>query len=444
MEKIDLDYYERVIIFKSLTDEVYLSSIIDHIKPAHFNDKSIRDIIEHLTDYYTRNNTLPSLVELRTYMVEADKQSSLKQVGEYIQEIKSVTLNSDELYKNTERFLKEKSVYNTLLNVIDSCKNQEVDTSSVLDMFEKACNISLETDLGYDLLNRIDDHIRDITTVEKTLSVGWEWLDEKLDGGLLESGRSLYVFAGETNVGKSIVLGNIGLQIAKQGKKVLIVSLEMSEKMYSKRLSSSMTQIPISTLATNHQELKEQLYDYKNKNQESRILVKEFPPNTITVNHLKGFIKKVVDSGIELDCIVVDYVNLLHSNTGSNSYERVKDAAEKLRALSYEFECPIVTATQLNRQGYNQSNPSLDTVSESIGLAATADAIFGLWQEEEDAELGIIRLGIMKNRFGANYGSIAMRMDYTTLTLTEDPDIDVSFNNDLDVDAGNTLELLSG
>lgn len=443
MDKIDLDYYERVIVYKSLTDEVYLSSIVDHVKSNYFADKSVRDIMEHLCEYYNKMNRLPTVVEIRSYMVSSDKQQSLKTVVGYLSEMKSIKLDHDELYKNTERFLKEKAVYSTLLDVIDSCKNQEIDTSVVLDKFEKSCSITLETDLGFDLLNRIDDHIRDITTVEKTIPIGWEWLDEKLDGGLLESGRSLYVFAGETNVGKSIVLGNVGLQIAKQGKKVLIVSLEMSEKMYSKRLSSSMTQIPISTLALNHQELKSQLYDYKRSNEDSRILVKEFPPNTITVNHLKGFIKKVVDTGIKLDCIVVDYVNLLHSNIGANSYERVKDSAEKLRALSYEFECPIVTATQLNRQGYNQSNPSLDTVSESIGLAATADAIFGLWQEEEDAELGIIRLGVMKNRFGANYGSIAMRMDYSTLTLSEDPDIDVSFNNDMDVAAGNTLDLLS-
>ena len=127
---------------------------------------------------------------------------------------------------------------------------------------------------------------------------------------------------------------------------------------------------------------------------------------------------------------------------GNNSYERVKHATEKLRALSYEFECPIVTATQLNRQGYNEANPSLDTVSESIGLAATADAIFSLWQEEEDAELGVMRLGIMKNRFGPNFGSTVMRVDYNTLTVAEDPD---AVSDDIMNDqAEDMLGLLSG
>ena len=253
----------------------------------------------------------------------------------------------------------------------------------------------------------------------------------------------MYVFAGETNIGKSIILGNMALNIAGQNKSVLLVTLEMSEKMYTKRLSSSMTKIPIHELAVNTDDLRQQLIEYKNNHDKSRILVKEFPPNTITVNHLKGFIKKITSSGIHLDAIVVDYVNLLHSKIGSNSYERVKDAAEKLRALSYVFNCPVVTATQLNRSGYDQADPSLDTVSESIGLAATADGIFSFCPQEDDRELGIMRLGIMKNRFGPNFGSMAMRVDYPTLTVSEDPDIDFAMHTDHDQAAAATLDLLS-
>ena len=139
----------------------------------------------------------------------------------------------------------------------------------------------------------------------------------------------------------------------------------------------------------------------------------------ITCQHLKGYIKKLTDRGVKIDAIVVDYVNLLKSNSGTNSYERIKYATEELRALSYVYECPIITATQLNRSGYSEVNPGLDTVGESYGLAATADAIFSIWREEEDIDLGVLKLGIMKNRFGQNFGSMIMEIDYDTLTLKE-------------------------
>jgi len=105
---------------------------------------------------------------------------------------------------------------------------------------------------------------------------------------------------------------------------------------------------------------------------------------------------------------------------GNNSYERVKYATEQLRALSYEYECPIVSATQINRSGFDQIEPGMDTISESVGLAATADCIFSIWQEDEDRDLGRIQVGLMKNRFGPNFGFQTMRIDYATLTLDED------------------------
>tara|TARA_R110002167_G_scaffold9579_21_gene44375 strand:+ start:2936 stop:4270 length:1335 start_codon:yes stop_codon:yes gene_type:complete len=444
MSKIDHDYYEKIIVYKLLTDETYLASTVDHIKSSYFDDVNISSIINIITDFYHTRSQIPTTSEIKSYLVTDKLKREFKTVVGYLKDVADPGLNSDELYENTEIFLREKAVMKTLLAVSEQYakEKEHIDTSKVLDQFDQACGITLSVDMGFDLLNNIDQHIEDLEKRDKTIPTTWPWLDEKLDGGLLEDGRALYIFAGETNIGKSIILGNLALNIAGQNKSVLLVSLEMSEKIYTKRLTSSLSSIPISELAANSTELRNQLVSYKNNHDKSRLLIKEFPPNTITANHLKGFIKKIVASGIKLDCIVLDYVNLLHSSTGNNSYERVKHATEKLRALSYEFECPIVTATQLNRSGYSEANPTLDTVSESIGLAATADAIFSLWQEEEDAELGVMRMGLMKNRFGPNFGSTIMRVDYNTLTVAEDPDAVIDdISND---EAEDMLGLLSG
>ena len=60
----------------------------------------------------------------------------------------------------------------------------------------------------------------------------------------------------------------------------------------------------------------------------------------------------------------------------------------------------------------------------SIGLAATADLIASLWQSDEDREIGVISIGMQKNRFGPNYGIGAFKCNYNTLTLSEtDPDV---------------------
>ena len=143
----------------------------------------------------------------------------------------------------------------------------------------------------------------------------------------------------------------------------------------------------------------------------------------------------------KIDALVVDYVNLLHTTMGNNSYERIKYVAEQLRALSYIFNCPIITATQLNRTGYDIKEPGLNTVSESIALPATADVMLSIWQDDTDREHGVIKLGMMKNRFGSNHGTCNLAIDYNTLNIKEDSTLNATESSNSTI---NTLKHLTG
>ena len=432
MSKIDLDYFENVLIYKSLTDGAYLATVADFVQPDYFKNKAIASIFAIVKDFSEKRNKLPTVTEIKSYLVSDEQKSSFKELVKSFNDIDK-NLDKEELYENTEQFLKEKAVYHTMLSVAEDVSSGKVDTSDVLDKFEKSCNINLVTDLGLDLYSNIDTLIDDINSVEHHIPSKWEWLDDCLGGGFLEAGKSLYVFAGETNIGKSIFLGNVAHNIAKEGKNVLLITLEMSELLYARRICSNVTKVPMKEMVGNTPAIKQAIKDEKGK-----IFIKEFPPATITVNQLKGFIKKFQEQGIKLDAIVLDYLNLMHSTMGNNSYERIKHVTEQVRAMSYLFECPIISATQLNRAGFDQDNPDLATISESIGLAATADVIVSIYQNEEDRELGIIRLGMMKNRYGPRGMTQAMRINYSTLTIEEADDIE--FEDDGD----DTFNILAG
>ena len=418
MSKLDLNYFENVLIYKSLTDGTYLASVADFVKPEYFQNKAIASIFAIVRDFVDRRNKLPTVTEIKSHLVSDEQKESFKQLVHSFNDIDK-NLDNEELYDNTEQFLKEKAVYHTMLNVASDVSTGEVDTSEILDKFEKSCNINLVTDLGLNLYDNVQLLIDDINSVERHIPSNWEWLDNCLGGGFLEAGKSLYVFAGETNIGKSIFLGNIAHNIAKQGKNVLLVTLEMSELLYARRICTNVTKIPMKEMKQNCPTIREAIKDEKGK-----IFIKEFPPATITPNQLKAFINKFQDNGIKLDAIVLDYLNLMHCTTGNNSYERIKHATEQVRAMSYSFNCPIISATQLNRSGFDQDNPELATISESIGLAATADVIVSIYQNEEDRELNIIRLGMMKNRYGPRGNTQAMRIDYSTLTIDQADDVE--------------------
>ena len=415
---IDDQLFEHVIIHNCMTDDRYLASVLDYLKPDHIKDISIRQTYTLLSEFYIEHSEIPSATEIKTRCDTDKLKQAIRTTVGYIKNLDK-TYNTDELYKNTEQFIKEKSVYSTLLDVVDKGSAGSLEPSDLLTKFETACNINLNVDVGIDYFHDIDHHVDDMLREEKYLKSGWDWLDKKLNGVFLQNGRALYVFAGETNVGKSIFLGNIATNLCKQNKKVLLVSLEMSEMLYSKRLSASIAQIPINETHLSTEYLKESLKSFKSRYNKSQLVIKEFPPSTLTPQHLTAYIKKLSQTCMKPDAIILDYINLLKGQEGSNTYEQIKKITEQVRAISYKYECPIITATQLNRSGYNEVDPGLDSVGESYGMGATADCVVSIWQREEDSELNVINIGMMKNRFGPNFGTCAMNIDYNTLTITE-------------------------
>ena len=114
MSSIDLDYFETLFAYKSLTDENYLSSVIDYAKPDYFKNKDIKAIFKCIAVFYEKRGTVPTVTELKPYLVDDALKKSFKSVINSFQGIDK-NFNKDELYENTETFLKERGVYNTVI-----------------------------------------------------------------------------------------------------------------------------------------------------------------------------------------------------------------------------------------------------------------------------------------------------------------------------------------
>lgn len=415
---IDLDTYETIIAYKSMTDSAYLNSIADYVKPEYFSNTNIATYFKIVNDFYDKRKKLPSITEVKTYLTNDILKNNFRKLVESFKDLDK-DLDKDELYQNTEKFLKERATWVQMLDIAENAEDKVKDPQSVLQAFDEICKISLDTDKGIELFHNVDDIIENILNVENYISSGWSWLDESLGGGYLEDGKALYMFAGQANIGKSIFLGNVAANIATQGKSVLVISLEMSEMVYAKRIASNITKIPMKDFKHETPSLRYRLREEHKENPQGKIFIKEFPPSSVTPKQLEAFIKKLTDSGEKIDAVVIDYISLLTTSFGSNSYERIKHICEQIRALSYIFNCPFISAVQMNRSQYSKDNPGMEGIAESLGVAMTSDVILSIFQSEEDQELGLIKLGMMKNRYGPRGMVQAMRIDYPTLTIVQ-------------------------
>jgi replicative DNA helicase len=445
-KKLDYDLFEYIVALNCTVNDLYTTTVVDVLKPEYINNLHIRDYLNIIFDFYKTHQTLPNATEIKTYLNTDELKTSYKDVVRKFATLDTV-YNFDELIVNTQQFLKEKAVYAAVKSTVNTFTEDSgsQDTEEIFKLFDEACNISLVDNLGFDYFNRIDDHIADLKLVDNFIPTGYPWLDKMLGGGWLEGGRALYMFQGATNVGKSIVLGNCASKLLERGKTVVVISLEMPESLYCKRISSQLSRIPFASLKADTEQLSRYLNSFKQRNPSSRLIMKEFPPSSINANTIKAFIKKLITKmHIKPDAIVLDYLTLLMAITPTGSmYSDGKSIAEEVRALTYpqNFGCPIISAGQINRTGMAESNPELDKTGESIGIPQTADAVFSLWQTEAEKELGILNFGIRKSRFGVNFGKRAFRIDYDTLAIDEMEDV---FSNTDSIQAtDNLLDRLS-
>lgn len=234
---------------------------------------------------------------------------------------------------------------------------------------------------------------------------------EKLDCddyyGFLLDGDHLYYDGNwvlHHNSGKTLFMINTACNVLRSGFNVLYLTLEMSEVRIAERMDANLLDVTIPALSRiSLKQYTDRVTDLK-KQKHGRLIIKEFPTSTASVLHFKNLLNELkLKQGFIPDLIVVDYINLMMSSRykpgQTNSYGMVKAISEELRGLAVETNTAILTATQTNRSGFNNSDIEMTEVSDSIGLIFTLDMLFALIRTEALDQAGQVMFKQLKNRY---------------------------------------------
>jgi archaellum biogenesis ATPase FlaH len=443
MAKIDLDLFERVVIQNCLKkDSVYLASIIDYLDKSLFKNEHIGKIAELLHNFYLERNIVPSLIEINIRASNNDLKENLREVVKLVRELGDVEYNDEELVNNTEYFIKQRKVGLLTEKIVDEkVKSKEFNLDDIQKEWEKIHAITLVDNFGLDYFEE-NDYLQQ---KDSLISTGYLSLDEAFGGGFQKEGKAIYDIGGETNIGKSIFLANIAVNIILQNLNVVIISPEMSEMRYAKRISGMLTGIAIKILGDQIDQYKREIENYKRKIT-SKLIIKEVPTKGVSAKNVSAYLKKLKDKkGFKPDLICIDGHALLRPSVSQPSkHTELQFIVQECRALSYTHEAPILTVAQLNRSSHKANNPGLDNMAGSWDQLADFDSHVNIWQTDEDREASLIRFSGKKVRDGSKGGEGFLNIDYDTLRLTEelDPTANIPFPADsqqlssiLDVDS---------
>lgn len=255
-------------------------------------------------------------------------------------------------------------------------------------------------------------------------------LDEFINGGVIP--YSLSLFLSRIHGFKTTLLINMMERLSRNGKNVILFSMETSENEISKRLDSINTLSDINKIHLT----KESIIDLAKKlnNQKSErgmIIIKEFPTGQASIADFRTVLREYGYRGIYFDVGFCDYVTIMkseHQNIG-NLYQDGKAISEELRGLSLEFLLPMISVSQLNRDGINIDFKEVDYthIGESLGIAAAADFMAIMGQDDEklvyESEL---MYKIVKNRFGGRVAETGkFYVDKKSLKIYDESELDL-------------------
>lgn len=398
---------ETQILSNLINNEEYLRKVAPFIKSEYFTETDDRIVFGKISDYVQKYNDPPAKSAL-LIALQDDRSISedlYVQCETLINSLNATEVNGEWLVDETEKFCKDKAVFNAIMDsiqIIDgSDKNRSKD--ALPSLLSDALAVGFDNNVGHDYIENASDRFDFYNRVEEKLPFDLEFFNKITEGGL--PNKTLNIALAGTGVGKSLFMCHVAAAAISQGKDVLYITLEMSEERIAERIDANLMNVPIQDL----KDLPKKMFDdrvEKIKNKiDGKLIIKEYPTASAHAGHFKSLLEELkLKRDFEPDIIFIDYLNICTSSrfragSNANSYTIIKSIAEELRGLAVEYDLPIVSATQTTRSGYANSDVDLTDTSESFGLPATADLMFALISTEELEASQQIMVKQLKNRY---------------------------------------------
>jgi archaellum biogenesis ATPase FlaH len=386
-------------------DDVYMRQVYPFLRPEYFGnaDQRVFKLISAFIDQY---NACPNIEALDIALQNSNvNETDFKTAVDLIRELQPTDVNKEWLVTETEKFCKDKAVYNAILKSIEIIdgRDKKHTTEALPSILQEALAVGFDNHVGHDYINDAGQRFDFYHRVESRVPFDLDLFNKITNGGM--PNKTLNVVLAGTGVGKSLFMCHVAAGTLAQSRNVLYITMEMAEERIAERIDANLMNIDMDQL----HDLGKQMYDNRidkiKERTQGRLIIKEYPTAGAHCGHFKALLNELaLKQSFRPDIIIIDYLNICTSSrikqgAGVNSYTYIKAIAEEMRGLAVEHNVPILSATQTTRSGYGSTDVELTDTSESFGLPATVDFMFALVSTEDLEELNQLMVKQLKNRY---------------------------------------------
>lgn len=406
---------EEALLGSLLIDQDAFFDVGNFLKPEMFFAQKNRWVYEAILDIQVNNNpldiiTLSEVLRRRGHFDDIGNEAYLTGL------IGSVanSINCESYGRIVEAAYIRRQLLKSAGNIAKLAYDESIPVSDALDksgseLFKiSAESSSKDASRVEDVARKYLDKLEELYRQDKPIvgiSTGLNDLDN-LTSGLNKS--DLIILAARPGMGKTSLQNGIALHAAlKEGKKVAMFNMEMSEEQLVQRMLSRQTGVDIQRLRRGQLEDHEWLKVHEFTSGIANIMIDDTP--SLSPVQLRTKCRKI-HAEYGLDLIVIDYLQLMigDKDHGANRVNEVSEISRGLKLLARELNVPVLASAQLSRsvESRMDKRPILSDLRDSGALEQDSDIVMFIYRDEyynpETTDRpNVAELNIAKHRNGA-------------------------------------------
>lgn len=404
-----------------LRDTSFALKTNDLIQPEYFTEDATGALIRIAKDHLRVYKSVPDLKILPTLIKDeiAAKRlrpDMLEGVKAVIKEaIKADLSNPDYVVDQVVRFAKHQAIEQAMMRSIPLLEKGQFD--KIAEIMKKATSVGLTVDDGdYDYWAEIENRTKERADllagkiVREGITTGYP----DIDGNLYHYGwgrRELSCIMGAAKAGKSMSLGDFGRNASLAGYNVLYITLEVSKKIIAERLDAANSDTLMRELHKDHARVEAAIKALRAKNA-GHLRIREYASGTCKPSQVNRLIEDYRANGIIFDLVIVDYADIMAAEYRSDSMiENLRTIYIDLRAIAFEHNIAVLTATQTNREGAKASTAKATDIGDDWNKARTVDILIGINATDAEKAAGEARLTWLLSRNTEDGFSLRIKQD---------------------------------
>jgi replicative DNA helicase len=403
-----MERIEKTILQSLIYNEAYMRKVFPFLKSEYFTDQIDAKMFSTIAKFIATYNSCPSkeAIEISLQNDSTVGEDTYEQCINELREYSASESVDQFLIDETEKFCKDKAVFNAItraIKVMDG-KDKEVSKDGLPQLLQDALAVGFNTNVGHDYFEDAESRFEFYNKEEERIPFHLELLNKVTKGGPPK--KTLTCVLAPTGAGKSLFMTDWASYLVSIGYNVLYITAEMAEERIAERNDANLLDVPLDQLKKMDKDAFLGRMGKIRAKTQGRMFIKEYPTSSAHVGHFKALLNELkIKQRFVPDIIFVDYINICLSQRyraggNANSYTIIKATAEELRGMAVEYNVPVVTATQVNRDGMDNSDIDMTNTSESMGLPMSLDIFFALIPSEELEKMNQIMIKQLKNRFG--------------------------------------------